>query len=66
MINADRVWVAMRLARDVEACADLLNGLPVDESRLEPLGIAWALQMRFVRLDFDAIDEWFTPLREFA
>lgn len=41
---------------------DLLNGLPVDESRLDPLGLAWAMQMRFVRLDFHAITEWFTLL----
>lgn len=38
MSYPDRVWTAMRLARDVEACADLLNGLPLDESRLDPLG----------------------------
>jgi hypothetical protein len=62
----DRVWVAMRVARDVDACHDLLAGLPVDESRLDPLGLAWALQMRFVRMDFDAIGEWFAPLREVA
>jgi hypothetical protein len=61
----DRVWAAMRLARDVDTCHDLLAGLPVDESRLEPLGLAWAMQMRFVRLDFDAIAEWFV-LREVA
>jgi hypothetical protein len=61
----DRVWVAMRLSRTVDACDDLLAGLPVDESRLDPRGLAWAQQQRFVRLDFDAITEWFV-LREVA
>jgi hypothetical protein len=56
----------MRLARDVDACADLLNGLPVDESRLDPCGLAWAIQMRFAHLDGAVIDEWFQQLREVA
>lgn len=63
-MDADRVWVAMRLAKDVETCSALLAGEPVDENRIEPCGLAWALQMRFVRLDFNAIDEWFLILRE--
>jgi hypothetical protein len=46
----------MRLAKDLDACCDLLNGIPVDESRLDPLGLAWAMQMRFVRLDMSAIE----------
>jgi hypothetical protein len=62
----DRVWVAMRVARDVGTCCDLLEGKPVDESRLDPLGLAWALQMRFVRLDVSAIDLFFAELRELA
>jgi len=54
----------MRIARDVQTCEDLLNGLPVDEARLEPAGLAWALMLRFVHLDGAAIDEWFQQLRE--
>jgi hypothetical protein len=54
----------MRIAGDIAACEDLLNGAPVDESRLDPKGLAWALQMRFTRLDFAAIDEFYGLLRE--
>ena len=59
MTYPDRVWVAMRLAKDLETCRLLLEGKPVDEDRLEPLGLAWALQMRFVRLDVSAIEAFF-------
>jgi hypothetical protein len=49
----------MRLAKDLETCRLLLAGEPVDEDHLEPLGLAWALQMRFVRLDMSAIEAFF-------
>ena len=59
MSYADRVWVAMRLARDVDTCRALLRAEAVDESRLDRCGLAWALQMRFVRLDATALDLFF-------
>jgi hypothetical protein len=62
---ADKVWVGMRLARDVDTCHALLAGDAVDESRLDPLGLAWAVQMRFVRLDVSGIELFFGELREF-
>jgi hypothetical protein len=64
VISDDVLWVAMRLARDVEACRDLLDGVGVDESRLDPAGLAWALQMRFVRIDVAGVDFFFDQLRE--
>lgn len=46
-----RVDAALRLARDVETCRDLLRGEPVDESALDPAGLAWAGERRLVRLE---------------
>jgi hypothetical protein len=54
----------MRLARDVDACHALLAGEPVDESRIDPRGLAWAIQMRFVRLDVSGIELFYGPLRD--
>jgi hypothetical protein len=51
-----RLVVAMRLAKDVETCAELLEGLPVDPDRLDPEGARWARERLLVRLDFRAID----------
>jgi hypothetical protein len=56
---AGRVWVAMRLARNVDDCDALLRGEPVDVACLDPLGLSWALQLRFVRLDATAIELFF-------
>ena len=49
----------MRLAKDLETCRLLLEGKPVDEVNLDPTALAWALQMRFVRLDMSAIEAFF-------
>jgi hypothetical protein len=51
-----RIWVAMQLARDLEACRALLRGEPVDPSRLDPAGLAWATERRLVSLDTRGID----------
>ncbi len=59
MAYTDRVLIAMKLARDVNTCADLLKGRVVDASRLNPDELASAKRMAFVRLDFDVIDKWF-------
>jgi hypothetical protein len=59
-----RVWTAMRLARDIGACEQLLRGEAVDKSRLDPDGLTWALQMRFARLDVAAVDEFYDQLHE--
>ena len=42
--------VALRVALDLEACRDLLLGLPVDPGRLDPNGIAWARERGWVQL----------------
>ena len=51
-----RLVVAMRLARDVETCRELLLGLPVDPDRLDPEAVSWARERQLVRLDFCALD----------
>jgi hypothetical protein len=59
----DRVYCAMRLSRDLAACEQLLRGEAVDESWLDPRGLAWALQLRRVKLAAP-IDEFLDQLRE--
>lgn len=54
--HADRVAVALRLAQDVDTCAALLDGDPVDPARLDASGLAWARKRALVRLDTHAID----------
>ena len=51
-----RLVVAMRLARDVETCAELLRGDPVDPDRLDLEALRWATERLLVRLDFRALD----------
>lgn len=51
-----RLAVAMRLARDVETCAELLSGEPVDPDQLDPEAVRWATERLLVRLDFCALD----------
>jgi hypothetical protein len=51
-----RIAVALRVARDVEAAADLLRGEPIDPARLDPDGLAWARARTLVRLDRTALD----------
>jgi hypothetical protein len=46
----------MRLARDVETCAELLRGEPVDPDRLDREALRWASERLLVRLDFCALD----------
>lgn len=48
--DAGRLQIAFRLAVDVEACADLLAGRPVDPARLDPLQRAKAQEARLVQL----------------
>ena len=63
-MNELRVWVAMRLARDIDACCGLLRGEPVDPSRLDPGELEFAKAMRLVQLDTRAIDLLEPKLRE--
>jgi hypothetical protein len=55
-LHTARLRVAFALATDVETCADLLSGLPVDPDRCDPAGLRWATDRLLVRLDFRAID----------
>jgi hypothetical protein len=55
-VNELRIWVAMQLAKDVDACCALLRGEPVDPARLDQDELEFAQAMRFVRLDVSAID----------
>ena len=50
------VWWAMQIARDVDACAALLVGDPVDPARLRPEWVEYASAHRLVRLDVAAVD----------
>jgi hypothetical protein len=51
-----RTWVAMRLAKDLDACQSLLRGEPVDPARLHPDELAFMRRLRLVRLDVRALD----------
>jgi hypothetical protein len=65
-VNALRVWVAMRLSRDIDTCCALLRGEPVDPSGLDPDELEWAQEMKFVRLDVSAISLFEPQLRKAA
>jgi hypothetical protein len=54
--HADRIKVAFALASDIDTCAALLRGEPVDPDRLDPERVAWAREHRLVQLDLAAID----------
>jgi hypothetical protein len=49
-------WWAMMIAGDVEACAALLAGDPVDPGRLRRDWVEYASALRLVRLDVAAVD----------
>ena len=49
-------WWAMQLARDVDACCALLDGDPVEPSRLRLDWVEYAAAFELVRLDVHAID----------
>jgi hypothetical protein len=65
-VNELRIWVAMRLATDIDTCCALLRGEPVDPSGLDPDELNWAHEMRFVRLDVSAISLFEPQLRKAA
>jgi len=48
--------IAIQLARDLDTCAALLLGEPVDPSRLNAAVLEWAKRHMLFRLDFRAID----------
>lgn len=50
------VDVAFGIAKDITTVDSLLAGHPVDRDRLDPDGLAWALERRLVRLDVRAIE----------
>jgi len=54
--NADRVAAAMALALDVETCAALLRGDPVEPARIDARELERARRRRLVRLDLTALD----------
>lgn len=45
-----RLETAWRLARDVDTLAALLAGKPVNPDRIDPAGLAWARERRYVQL----------------
>ena len=55
--HAERIIVAMRLAKDIETCEALLHGRPVDPDRLDKEQLKWAKNRQLVRLDLHAIDQ---------
>jgi hypothetical protein len=50
------LWWAMQIARDVDACAALLAGDPVDPARLRPEWVEYASAHVLARLDVAAVD----------
>lgn len=54
--NPARIIVAIRLARNVDTCAALLAGEPVDPANIDTTQLRWAKQRLLVRLDLHAID----------
>lgn len=42
--------VALRVAKDLDACRDLLAGHAVDPERLDADGLEWAREQRWVQL----------------
>lgn len=65
-VNELRIWTAMRLAKDVDACCALLRGEPVDPSRLDQRELKFMRELRFVTLDVRAIDLFEPQLRKKA
>jgi hypothetical protein len=65
-VNELRIWVAMRLALDLDTCRALLLGQPVDPSRLDPAELEFMQTMTFARMDFAAIDFFEPQLRDAA
>jgi hypothetical protein len=65
-VNELRIWVAMMLATDVDACSALLRGEPVDMARLDAQELEFVKAMRFVHLDFRAIEFFEPQLRDAA
>jgi hypothetical protein len=49
--SVERLDVAFRLAVDVDTCADLLLGQPVERGRLDAKALRWARVRRLVRLE---------------
>jgi hypothetical protein len=58
-----RVWVAMRLAKDVETCCALLRGEAVDPACLDGGELEFMCRRRLVRMDFLAVDAVADSLR---
>jgi hypothetical protein len=48
--DGERLAVAFRLASDVDTCSDLLAGVPVSESRLDPGALFEARRRTLVQL----------------
>jgi hypothetical protein len=48
--NAERLVTAWRLARDIDTCADLIAGRPVDQARLDPEAVFAARRKSLVTL----------------
>lgn len=55
--HPERILIAMRLAKDLEACKTLLQGRPLDPIRIDQAELRKAEQRRLVRLDMTAIDQ---------
>jgi hypothetical protein len=55
-VYGNAVWWAMQIAGDVEACAALLVGDPVDPGRLRREWVEYASTHGLVRLDVAAVD----------
>jgi hypothetical protein len=65
-VNELRIWVAMRLAKDIDTCCALLRGEPVEIARLDADELEFAKAMRFVSLNTRAIDFFEPQLRHAA
>jgi hypothetical protein len=63
VVNELRVWVAMRLAKDLDTCCALLRGEPVDQARLDAGELEFMRAMRFASLETRAIDLFEPQLR---
>jgi hypothetical protein len=58
-----RVWIAMRLAKDVEICCALLRGEAVDPACLDGGELEFMRRLQLVRMDFLAVDAVADSLR---
>jgi hypothetical protein len=54
--HPERILIAIRLAKDIDTCEQLLRGEPVDPDRIDQAQLRWAKQRFLVRLDMRAID----------